>query len=114
VPDDFFLLAAKGRQAEYRIQHRQRIRNTVAVKGGGSRHGDYFIRSRVAQALLRQEIEINIDHGTFSPDSTLPPVRSLAGSLQARSAVIDAVAGERRQVNCVKLQPNRNKRKGTA
>jgi hypothetical protein len=49
VADDFLLRAAKSRQAEHGIQHRQRIRNTVAVKGGGSRHGDYFVRSRFAR-----------------------------------------------------------------
>ena len=38
VPDDFLLRAAKGRQAEYGIQYRQRIGNTIAVQGGGRGH----------------------------------------------------------------------------
>ncbi len=38
VPDDFFLFAAKGRQAEYRIQHRQRVGDVVAGTGCGRRH----------------------------------------------------------------------------
>ena len=38
VPHDLFLRAAKGRQAEYRIQHRQGIGGIVAVAGCGRRH----------------------------------------------------------------------------
>ena len=64
-----------------------------------------------AQALLRQEVEINIDHGTSNPDSTLPPARGCAGPLQGRPAAINAFAGERRRVICVKIRPNSNKRK---
>ena len=38
VPDDFLLRAAKGRQAEYRVQYRQRVGNSIAVQGGGRGH----------------------------------------------------------------------------
>ena len=38
VPDDFLLRAAKGRQAEHGIQNRQRVGNSIAVKGCRRRH----------------------------------------------------------------------------
>ena len=113
MPDDLFLRAAKGRQAEHGIQHGQRVGGVC--RGGGLREQTWELRRPIggrARALVDRGFSITIDHGTSNPDSTLRPCAP-RGRCRAGLRQFDAFAGERRRVICVKVRFQQQKRKGS-